>query len=75
MGNVYIHRSGLPVEIEAPGFLQDLFPAEDQSAVGCKGEEQVEFLGTQVNDLGIEPDFASCWINGQVADMDRFGGI
>jgi len=41
---VYIHRSGLAVEVEAPGFLQNLLAAEDKSAVFGQGEEQVEFL-------------------------------
>jgi len=68
---MYIHRSGLTVEIEAPGFLEDLLAAEDESAVGCKSEEQVEFLRAQVEGPGIDADFASRGIDGQVADMDR----
>lgn len=69
-----IHRSGLAVEVKAPGFLEDLLAAEDQSAVGGQGEQQVKFLGPQVDALGFEPDFASGGIDEQVADMNGLGG-
>ena len=38
----------LAVKVEAPGFLQNLLAAEDESAVFGECEQQVEFLGAQI---------------------------
>ena len=51
MRHMHIHRAGLAVKIEAPGFLQNLFAAEDKSAVFGQGQEQVKFLRAQVEAL------------------------
>ena len=52
MRHMDIHCARLTVKVEAPGFLQDLLAAEDPSAVFGKGEEQVKFLGAQVEEFG-----------------------
>ena len=49
--DMHIDRTRLTVEVEAPGFLQDLLAAEDESAVFSEGEEQVKFLRAQVYSL------------------------
>ena len=69
--HVDVHRPGLAVEIEAPGFLQELFTAEDEPAVFGEGEEQVEFLGAQVQAEGSEAHFPPGRVNGQVAELQR----
>lgn len=46
-----IHCTRLTVQVKAPGVLQDLLTAEDPSAVFGQGQEQVKFLGTQVQVL------------------------
>src|SRR5215207_10718885 len=70
MRHMDIYGPRLPIKIEAPGFLQDLFPAEDKAAVLCKGQEKVKFLGTQAERLGGEPDFISGRVDRQIAEMD-----
>ncbi len=65
-----IHRAGLAVKVEAPGFLQDLLTAENQSAVFSQGKEQVKFLGTQIEGPGRDTDFPSRLINSQIAKLD-----
>ena len=65
-----IYSAGLPVEVEPPGFLQDLLTTKNPSAVFGKSEEQVKFLRTQVKGLKIEAHFTPRRINGQVTEMD-----
>lgn len=72
---MHIDRARLAVEIEAPGFLQDLFAAEDESAVFGEGKEKVKFLGAQAYSRGREAHFPSGGVDQQVADVDRFGRI
>src|SRR5690349_19982045 len=67
MRYVDIHRAGLTIEIETPGFLQNLLAAEDESAVLGAVEEQVKFLATQVQCPRSEADFPSGRVDGQVS--------
>src|SRR5512138_1265252 len=72
---VHIDGAGLTVEVEAPGFLQDLFAAQDKSAVLGKGKEEIEFLGTQVKALRSKANFAAGGVNRHVTEMDRRRGV
>ena len=70
MRHVDIHGARLAVKVEAPGFLQDLLAAEDESAVFGQGEEQIKFLGAQVEGPGGEADFPPGRVNRQITEMD-----
>lgn len=75
MRHVDIDGAGLAVEVESPGFLQDLLAAEDESAVFSQGEEKVKFLGAQVEAAGVDAHFPSRGIDRQVTEMDRRSAI
>lgn len=64
-----IHRAGLTVEVETPGFLQDLLAAEHQSAVLDECEQKVELLGAQVEALRGETDLTPGRVDGQIAEV------
>src|SRR5512138_2653841 len=70
MCHMHIHGAGLAVKVEAPGFLQELFAAEDESAVFGEGEEQIEFLGAQIEGPGGQVNLAPGRIDRQVAELD-----
>src|SRR6185503_1340896 len=75
MRHMDIHGTGLTVKVEAPGFLQDLLTAEDESAMFGEGQEKVKFLGAQVKALRREMDFTSRRVNCQIAEMNRSRAI
>ncbi len=73
MRHVDIHRAGLAVEIEAPGLLEQLLARQDAAARLRQGEEQVKFLGAEVEGTLAEADFAAGGVNHQVREADRRG--
>src|SRR5512142_81129 len=58
VGDMHVHRAGLPVKIEAPRNLEQLFPAEDAARLRCKRQQEIELLGAQANDARAKPDLA-----------------
>src|SRR5262245_18756860 len=71
MRHMNVYRAGLTIEVEAPGFLQDLLARENKSTVPSEGEEQVKFLSPEVEVERAEADFPSGRINRDVTDMNR----
>ena len=66
-----VDRACLTVKVEAPGLLQNLLAAEDESAVFGEREEQVEFLGAEVEDPRRDSDLPARRVYGYVTEMDR----
>src|SRR3970040_2057891 len=75
MCNVNVHRACLTVEVEAPGFLQNLLAAHAESAVLDQGERKVKFLRAQVEAQGSEAGFTSGRVDHQIADVNRVGSV
>jgi hypothetical protein len=71
MRHMNIHGARLAVKVEAPGFLQELLATENESAVLGQGEEQIKFLGAQVDRPRGEAHFPPGRIHRQVTELDR----
>ena len=70
VGDVYVNSAGLAVEVESPGQVQELIPAEDDAFVLSQGQEEVELLGPQFNQSVVYRDFAPLRIYRRLTDLD-----